>query len=96
MSETFGDLAQSIKQAYQGELSQSPGLAQRSINTDLYGPAHAALGRLSGGCRSRQLFVLHGLCTTGYQIYRADQPDLNLPGGPAAPARITQGVGLRL
>ena len=83
LSETFGDLAQSIKQAYQDELFQSPGLAQRSINTDLFMalPMRRWAGYQAAVGADSFLYYMDYV-PPAYQIYRADQPDLNLPDGP--------------
>jgi para-nitrobenzyl esterase len=83
LNKTFGDLAQPMKQAYQAELSRSPALAQRSINTDLFMalPMRRWAGHQADIGAPSYLYYMDYV-PPAYQIYRADQPDLNLPAGP--------------
>ena len=83
LAKRFDGLAASIKQAYEAERLISPGLAQRSIETDLFmalpmrqwAAYQAAIGMPS------YLYFMDYV-PPAYQIYRADQPNLDLPGGP--------------
>ena len=83
LDQRFDELATPIKQAYEAERLISPGLAQRSIETDLFmalpmrrwAAYQAAIGMPS------YLYFMDYV-PPAYQIYRADQPNLHLPGGP--------------
>ena len=83
LDKTFGRLAQPIKQAYRAEFSQSPALALRSINTDLFMalPMRRWAGHQTEIGAPSYLYYMDYV-PPAYQIYRADQPDLNLPDGP--------------
>ncbi len=83
LNKTFGDLAQPIQRAYQTELSQSPALALRSINTDLFMalPMRRWAGHQANIGAPSYLYYMDYV-PPAYQMYRADQPDLNLPDGP--------------
>ena len=79
----FGGLAAPIKQAYDAERLISPGLAQRSIETDLFMalPMRQWAGYQTAIGAPSYLYFMDYV-PPAYQIYRVDQPDLDLPGGP--------------
>lgn len=83
LERTFGTTGADIKEAYGEELAQSPGLAQREIATDLF---------MAFGMRQWAGFSSHANQPTylyfmshvppAFRIYMADDPELELPGGP--------------
>lgn len=83
LQETFENLAEPIKKAYAEELATSPGIALRSIQTDLlmtlpmrqWAGYQAAIGVPS------YLYFMDYV-PPAHQMYRADQPNLELPDGP--------------
>ena len=83
LDKRFDGMAALIKQAYEAERLISPGLAQRSIETDLlmalpmrqWAAYQAAIGMPS------YLYFMDYV-PPAYQIYRADKPNLDLPCGP--------------
>ena len=79
----FGELAGPLQAAYANELSQSPGFALQSIETDLLmalAMRRWAAYQTAIGAPSYLYFMDY--VPPAYQLYRHDQPDLILAGGP--------------
>ena len=83
LRQRFGDLAAEIKEAYTVELNDSPGIAERSINADLFIalPMRQWAGFQTAIQQPSYLYFMDYV-PPAYQIYRTDRPDLALPDGP--------------
>ena len=78
-----GGEATDLMVLYAGEASQSPGLAQREISTDLfvtYGMRRWAGHQHRTGAPTYLYFMDH--VPPAFRLYMPDQPDMSLPGGP--------------
>jgi para-nitrobenzyl esterase len=83
LERTFGDTGPDVKAAYAQELADSPGLAQREIATDLFmafGMRQWAGFNVRSGQPTYLYFMSH--VPPAFRIYMADDPELELPGGP--------------
>ena len=83
LNNTFGDLSRQVAAAYAAELAVSPGFAQREIGTDLF----MAYGMRDWAAHMQQQDMLTFLyfmehVPPAFQIYLANEPNLNLPEGP--------------
>jgi para-nitrobenzyl esterase len=83
LNNTFGDLSRQVAAAYAAELAVSPGFAQREIGTDLfmaYGMRDWAAHMQRQDMPTFLYFMEH--VPPAFQIYLANEPNLNLPEGP--------------
>ena len=83
LTQTFGSLSAEVISAYAEELRVSPGFAQREISTDLF----MAYGMRDWASHMRRTNVATYLYFMDYvppafQIYLANEPNLDLPEGP--------------
>ena len=79
----FGELAAPIKLAYAAERLISPGLAQRSIETDLFmALPMRQWAEYQAAIDAPSYLYFMDYVPPAYQIYRVDQPNLDLPDGP--------------